>query len=240
MIILAFITSCPGVRAVDIVRTVDRVCDSLKNELGKPSLTKKKQMELYQMLIDWYASYAPDSILVYAPVCLKLAEELHDMEKVCTSYFHMDAAYNFRDNYDSAFFYYDKVRVIAVKERNKHMEADAIRMTAFSCARQGKYILAIDHYLKALAIYEHMAAVRDKEYERRGENRQQINILNNLSELNRRMNNTDAALRYLDMAAKLCSEVSEFILDGICLMCTTSMRSIIWSPAIRTWRSNMP
>jgi signal transduction histidine kinase len=191
---------CAGVRASDDVpKTTWPAYDSLY-VVRTPPLTKREQLRICSEKTGYYAGFAIDSVLLYGPVALALAKELQETETERGLYHHIGVAYDFRNDYDSAFACYDRARAIDVAAGDHSGEAGTLSLMVFSYARQGKYVTAIDHALEVLAIYESMDEQRNHVY---------INTLTNLSELYRRMNSPETAVQYLDRAAELCEEMEK-------------------------------
>jgi signal transduction histidine kinase len=189
---------CAGARAS--VKSENPQCDSLKNLLKTQSLTKEDQFRIYFEITGHYAGYAPDSVLVYAPLALSVAKGMNgmDAERHLYLHHHMGAAHTFRGNYDSAFVCYDRAMEIAVKAGNRLWEAGTLSLKVFSHAYQGKYISAIDCALKVIAICDDIAEEG---------NEVNVNTLTNLGELYRRMNNYGMSIYYLDRAAEMCERM---------------------------------
>jgi signal transduction histidine kinase len=189
IILLVCVSVCTGASDDDSLHAVKR-----------PPLTKREQFKIYYDKTGYYAGFAIDSVLLYGPTALALAEELREKESERVLYHHMGVAYDFRGNYDSAFICYDKARAIDVAAGDRAGEAATLSLMVFSYARQGKYVTAIDRSLEVLAIHESLEEQRNYTY---------INTLTNLSELYRRMNSPGMAIQYLDRAAELCEEMKK-------------------------------
>jgi signal transduction histidine kinase len=194
MILLASVPVCTGIRASDDTLSASvPACDSL-HAVNAPPLTKREQFKIYNEKTGYYASFAIDSVLLYAPTALALAKELQEKKAERILYHHIGVAYDFKGNYDSAFICYDKARAIDLAAGDRSGEAVTLSLMVFSYARQGKYVTAIDCSMEVLAICESMEEQWNPIY---------INTLTNLSELYRRMNSPGMAIQYLDRAAEL-------------------------------------
>jgi hypothetical protein len=66
-----------------------RECDSLKTLLVEQSLTEHQQMEIYAQITERYASFDPDSVIVYAPKVVALAEKLGDSDSIYIATLHI-------------------------------------------------------------------------------------------------------------------------------------------------------
>jgi signal transduction histidine kinase len=172
-------------------REKERLADSLKNLLRSPNLTERQELEIYSGLTGIYASYALDSVIFYAPKAVRLAQKFKEKRIEMGKYWDWGVALGFRNNCDSAVALLNKARKIAVELDDEAAEAAAITLTAFVFILDGKYHTAIDYYLKVLPGYE-----------ARGNYSGLASVLANLSELYRRLNNTEMAIKYLDMAAE--------------------------------------
>jgi signal transduction histidine kinase len=170
--------------------------DSLKNLLKTQSLTQKQELDIYQGIMGLYAGFAIDSVIAYAPQAIKLANQLNEKKIALEIYYHWGVAHSFRENYDTAVVLLDKAKQIAIELRDKKSEAEALGLIAFVYAQQGKYLTAIDYYLKVLPIHETT-----------GSKVGVTTVLTNLGELNRKLNNTGIAIQYLDKAAEVCEEI---------------------------------
>jgi len=171
--------------------------DSLKNILKTQSFTERQQLKIYSDITGCYASFAIDSVLIYAPKAIELARKLKDEKSEISNYYHFGAAYCFRDNYDSAFVCFNQIKELAAKSGDKQAEATALQFIAFAYARQGKYLSAIDFYTKSLKALDENQTQESK----------YISTLINLAELYRKLNNTDMAIQYLAKSEKLCNKI---------------------------------
>jgi signal transduction histidine kinase len=148
------------------------------------------------MLIEWYASFEPDSVIAYAPKMIRLAENLKHNKFLHRLYCHLCSAYCFKHDYENSQIYIDKAIQLAVKMKNRIAEAKSISLNAYLLLQQGKYIAAIDMYLKALLLYKSLNDIGNH-----------IFTLSSLCELNRKLGNTSIAIQYLDQSAELCKKL---------------------------------
>jgi signal transduction histidine kinase len=183
----------------DFVSESIRKIDSLKNILADRSLDERRQLEIYVVITEYYSSFDPDSVIVYAPKAISLAERLNEKALAQNTYCHLGTAHCFKCNYEASLFYLDKAQQLAIEMKNKLAEAKAIGQIAYMYSHQGKYITAIDLSLDVLAIQESL-----------GNTVNQVFVLASLCELNRKLGNTDIALRYLDEADRLCGILTGF------------------------------
>jgi signal transduction histidine kinase len=170
---------------------IEQTCDSLKNALRTQTLTEREKMDIYYSITGLYAAFSIDSAIVYAPKAIQLSEKLNEQRITMDAYIHWGVALGFRNNYDSALILLDKAQQIAIKLGDKECEINAFIKIAFIYVLQGNYLTAIDYYLKALPVYELMEDYNGL-----------ATVLANLAELNRKLNNTEIALQYLDKATK--------------------------------------
>ena len=166
--------------------------DSLKRLLNVEPLSEKRKLELYKDIAQSYASNDQDSLLRYATKAIPLARKLKEYDILFGCYIHAGAAHCFRANYDSALTYFDQLKSIAIEVGNKRMETVVLSFYAYIYMIQGKYHTAIDLYLNVLKIHE-----------RKGNMEGCLAALINLSEINRKLSNTETALQYLERAEKI-------------------------------------
>ena len=210
LLIAIFLAGVKAFAEEDAHKSFKLRADSLKNILNTQTLTEKQQLELYSKITSAYASFAIDSVIVYAPKALKLAQKLRNKEFEIANSSHLGVAYAFRNNLDSAFLYLDRMEELAIQLKSKLDEATALGHKAFACALHENYLSAIDYYIKALTILDGVNnSDKDKEANEYYNNQfyiRHITVLANLGELNRRLNNTDMAIQYLDKAAEISAE----------------------------------
>jgi signal transduction histidine kinase len=193
MFLIAFIMAYSVAFADDnIFEKTTKLCDSLKNELKKPSLTKRQKMMLYEHIASNYASFALDSTIAYGCKGIDIAEELREKEIAHKIYCHVGVAYGLLDNYDTAIFFLNRAYELAVEMQDDNRIISALWLSAYIYANQGKYIVAIDLYIKLLTIFEkyeneHVSLL--------------VAALCNLAELNRKLGNMSITIQYLDRAA---------------------------------------
>jgi len=166
-----------------------RRSDSLKIVLKTQTLTDKQKVDIYHAITGNYAAFAIDSVIFYGTIGIDLAQKLNDYETLGMFYCHVGTAYCFRSNYDTALMYFDRMKELGEKYGIKNAEAGGVQFTAFTYAKQGKYNTAIDYYLKSLELNEKNA-----------EHNGCLVSLLNLSEISRRLGNTEIAIQYLKQA----------------------------------------
>ena len=202
LVLLAFILSCrEAVYADSAFDSKKLQIDSLEKALKTQTLTERRQLDIYCKITTEYASFDIDSTLVYAPKAIELAQKLKDKKLEAENYSHLGIAYCFRDNYDSAFICFDKIKELAAKTGDIHKSITVFTYMAFAYAQQGKYLSAIDFYTKALKAVDESGSNETK----------YIGTLVNLAELYRRLNNPEMAIQYLTRSEKLCNKIKSEI-----------------------------
>jgi signal transduction histidine kinase len=168
--------------------------DSMKQLLTIHPITDIRMMEIYSKIADTYHSFDYDSSVFYAHKSLRLAQKHKATVTMIGIYSTLGLNYSFGSNYDSAFFYFNRMKELAKAGRDVEKETKALSMIAFTYAKQGKYHTSIEYYLNVLKISES-----------EGWTDRCIGILSNLSEINRRLGNTESAMQYLKQAEEKCN-----------------------------------
>jgi len=168
--------------------------DSLKQLLNQP-ISERQKLKICQDILTKYNGREQDTVIIYTKKARDIALKLNDEEALRELYLALGVACSFTSNYDSAYFYLDKARELAIKQGNKEKETRTNSVIAFAYAKEGKYNTAIDYFLKTLKMAEDR-----NEWER------YVMILSNLSEINRRLGNTEAAIQYLKQAEEKCNQ----------------------------------
>jgi len=182
----------------DIIDNIQKsIIDSLKKLLVIHPVTEDRKLEIYSELANAYHASDHDSSVFYAHKSLKLARKLKSNEEIIVIYCTLGLNYSFRGNYDSAFFYFNRMKELAIARRDIENETKALSMIAFMYAKQGKYHTSIEYYLKGLKISEN-----------EGWTDRCVGILSNLSEINRRLGNTESAIQYLKQAEEKCNTLN--------------------------------
>jgi signal transduction histidine kinase len=174
------------------------IIDSLKNILKTQSLTDKQHLDIYVAMLNFYAGYEIDSLKVYAPTVIELARKLNEYQDIIGCHAHLGMAYCFTSEYDTAFIYLNRMKEIAIEQGSKEWETDAVSLIAVTYAKQGKYHTAIDYFLEALKMAERLDMID-----------RCVMALTNISELNRRLCNTETAIQYLKQAEEKCNYLDE-------------------------------
>ena len=167
--------------------------DSLKQLLEVKPLSEKREMELCHYLAGAYHTFNHDSSAFYAHKSLPIALKLKADETLLDIYSNLGVTHTFASHYDSAFIYFDRMKELAIARKDIWYEAKAITMFGFTYAKQGKYHTSIEYYLKVLSIIE-----------KEGWTNRHVGALVNLSEINRRLGNTEIAIFFLKQAEEKC------------------------------------
>ena len=163
--------------------------DTLMRLLNSRQHPENIELEIYYCLANQYCSLQVDSALHYSMKGIPIAQKLNLYRPLMVMYTHVAAAHVFRSRFDSSLVYCNKLKETAVKRNDKLWETIAHQYYAEVYRKQGKYITAIDIYLKALKISEEEGLTENA-----------LSILIYLSEINRRLGNTEAALQYTRQA----------------------------------------
>ena len=183
----------------DIIDIIQKLAiDSLKKLLVIHPVTEDRKLEIYSELAKAYHASDFDSSVFYAHKSLKLARKLKTNEYFFDIYCALGLNYSFRGNYDSAFFYFNRMKDLAIARKDIENETKALSMIAFTFAKQGKYHTSIEYYLKVLKISEN-----------EGWTDRCVGIISNLSEINRRLGNTESAIQYLKQADEKCNTLND-------------------------------
>ena len=198
---LFVLTVSEAIAADDTYKEEYLFIDSLKNILETQSLPDNRKMEIYRDITYIFGKFAQDSVFVYAPKAIELARKQKDYVSITGLYNCIGVTYCFKSNYDSAFIYFDRVKELAREQGNKSFERDVLTFIAFAYAKQGKYNTAVDYYLKSLKI-----SIPDEEINVNA----YAKVLANLSEINRRLGNTETAIQYLKQAEENCNQMMKY------------------------------
>ena len=169
------------------------VIDSMKRALSAQPPERRK-MELFREIAYMFHVFNHDSTVHYAHKALTIAKKLNDPEVLIGTNSTLGLTHCFAGNYDSAFLYFNRMKEWAAERNDKNDETNALAMLAFTYAKQGKYHTSIEYYLKVLKILENDPALTHR----------YVGALANLSEINRRLGNTEIALVYLQQAEEKC------------------------------------
>ena len=205
ILLLALLITTGGAVVADDDRftwpnSVYNFADSLKQLINSQPITEKRKMELYREIAGQYQTIELDSSKVYLTKSIAMAQELKEYDILTDSYISLGINHSFQGNYEAAFSCFDRAKELAVEHGNKEMEAIVLSSTGFTYAKQGKHNTAIDYYLKYLKVSEN-----------EGWNENCIRALANLSEISRRLGNTETAIQYLKIAEEKCNKYKEFI-----------------------------
>jgi tetratricopeptide (TPR) repeat protein len=175
---------------------IHQIIDSLQQLNSTQALSKKQEMQIYTQIADKYHTIETDSSIAYRIKTITLARELNDFEELMKAYYSMAIDHIFKGNFDTAFDYLKQANDLALKHRNKEMEAAVLNSTGYAYMKQGKYNMAIDYYLKYLKMSEN-----------EGWTYNCIRALANLGEINRRLGNTEQSFQYLKQAEEINNQL---------------------------------
>jgi len=209
-IFLAFMLTIGRVAADDqlLVIRYNTPIDSLKQLLEVKSLSEKREMDLYEKIAGLYHYFDHDSSVYYAHKSMSIAHKLKANKMLIENYCTLGVTHCFASNYDSSFIYFEKMQTLAAARRDQKNEIKAITMFGYTYAKQGKYHTALEYYLKVLKIYENEGSIEKC-----------VGALVNISEINRRIGNTEMAIQYLQQAEEKCNSlkpVSNWHMPHIC------------------------
>ena len=197
-ILIFLLTSSAAVAADDNDFHRRHAIDSLKQRLNAQPATEKQRMGIYYELSFVYHEYDADSVIFYGNKAIVIAEKLKDYEILMRTFNNFGVISCFQGDFDRAFSYFDQQKALAIRHGDKREELTAMRCTAYTYAKQGKFNTAMDYYLKCLDFFENEGWTDDSKY---------LTTLTNISEINRRLGNTETAIRYLQRAEKKHNEL---------------------------------
>ncbi len=200
MLLLGVFSVCKNVFANDstIWDKASFTADSLKLELKKKPHTEKELFSIYSDIVGAYSGFAQDSVVVYAPKAIEYARKFKEHAIEMNLSRTMGVAYTFKAEYDTAIAIFKSLIEIDIKRGDKRSAAETLSLIAFTYAKEGKYNTAIDYYLEILKISENEGWTEDC-----------VRALTNLSEINRKLSNTQTALQYLKQAEEESNKLSE-------------------------------
>ena len=176
-----------------------RYIDSLQQVLKEQPLSEKETLKIFAEIAYMYHGIDHDSALFYAHKAIDIAQKYKEYKTLCDLYSNLGITCCFMGDYDAALVYLDKMKESAIKGELKDQELTAISYFGFTYAKQGKYNMAIEYYLKVLAMPE------IEEYPKT-----YVNILTNISEINRRVGNTEAGILFLKRAEEKCEQLQGY------------------------------
>jgi len=171
--------------------------DSLKQELNTQILTEKQKMQHFLHIGYLSQNFDLDTSILYLTKGISLAKKLKDDEMLIEFYAILGINFCFKGDADTAFHYFNQLKELAIKHGKKDKELSATLLTGYAYAKQGNFHTALDFYLKGLKIYENEGWTKEHGY---------VSNLANISEINRRLGNTETAIYYLKKAEKVCNE----------------------------------
>ena len=178
--------------------SVQRRADSLINILNTKKNTPSEQMQLYFELAEGYSVHDIDNCHLYAVKGLELAQKEKDKKMMIYFYGLMGNKYVYRNNYDSAIIVSQKRLQIAMELNDVVMQRGIYLGIGNVYARQGKFIMAIENYMKVIESWD-------------GEGGTRIYALafGNIGECYRRLNNPERAIYYLEQEKVIAEEIND-------------------------------
>jgi len=172
--------------------------DSIKQLLYNQANSEKQKMMLYSEIAGQFQGIDLDSSIVYVKKSITIAQKTNDYDVLTLNYILLGINHSFQGNYDEALDCFDRSKRLAMEHKNKKAEAHTLSSTGFMYAKQGKHNTAIDYYLQYLKISESEGWIENY-----------VKASANLSEINRRLGNTETAIRYLKQAEEKSSLLEE-------------------------------
>jgi len=175
--------------------------DSLLKVMNeKPVSTDERIRQLHELL-PALSAFDMERTLLFAQRGLAMTEGT-DRRKDRAAFLHFaSVAYTFQSKYDSAKIVLDMETELALSIPDVKTELMAVNMYAFLYARQGKYLTAIEYYLKAGALME-----------KDGDHNNLMNIYGNIGEINCCLHNYEQAVKYLKRGIEMGERLG---LDGL-------------------------
>jgi len=130
-----------------------------------------------------------ENLVKYAKRGIADFEHTQQWKGLYNCYSFCGLGYTFQSQYDSASVYYNKAQQIAFKSGNERLEGDSYFGLAYLYERWGKYVTALDYYVKHLAAVEKI-----KDYPPS----LLVRSYGNVGEINRRLHNYKMAVEYLE------------------------------------------
>ena len=183
--------------------------DSLEAILKKPSVTGNELYLAYKGLSDAYLHTDNKKSLEYAEMGVHLAREKNNTFQIAKFYSNFGDVYYFSNHLDSTLYYYKQsLEMLEDAEKEEAANKKDIESLRFSLLKNigvinvinGKYDLALDHFLKALDIAE-----KDNKPD------ETMELYLNLASTYTRMSNFQQGEAYYLRAEKLSHEINDSI-----------------------------
>lgn len=136
-----------------------------------------------------------DTLLLHT---LKYAQQLNDTSKIAKHYSELGVNYDLQRKGKLALLYYDSCLLYAVPAKLKEIASKAYHNKGNLYLYDWNYTLAIDYFLKSLAIDEELDDKRGMTY-----------CFNNIGKIHRKLKNYDKALEYLNRSLAYSIELKD-------------------------------
>jgi len=163
--------------------------DSLVNVLETKQLTTDEKLLLYSDICYYYLGSDPQKAKLYIQEAISFAEKENSAKYLGGYFGYLGSLYKFEGNYNYAIDAYNKGLNYSIKAKHEPGIAFLYGGIAEIYLMQAQLTIALDYMLKSLSIYEKDESFRSKS--------QQVNMLNNIGSLHRKMENADLAIDFL-------------------------------------------
>ena len=172
--------------------------DSLKRDIDTQGITESQRLYNYLQIAISYHGSVQDSAIFYAKKGITLAMKTKDNKRLREFYGILGMTQFFKANYEESYAALERARELAVAQGNKEEEMNLVALMGTAYAKAGKYNTSIDYFLQALKMAEEGGFIE-----------RSVMALANLSEINRRLGNTETALSYLKQAEEKSGHLEE-------------------------------
>ena len=134
--------------------------DSLENLLGASSMSDNELFRIYKDLTDAYIFTDTEKSLKYAWIGVNMAGERNNPYQIAEFYYYLGGVYYYSSKQDSALYYFDQsLEMLKHMKKNDEKGMDSLQIELYFSIgiinnNQGKYNLALDNYINALALAE--------------------------------------------------------------------------------------
>ncbi|MEM9991150.1 MAG: tetratricopeptide repeat protein [Bacteroidota bacterium] len=130
------------------------VIDSLNNELNKPKVSPRKQVELHNQLAKCYSVGKSDSFNFHINLAIDLANEIQDIDGKITAYYIL-ANFNYkRGNIEKGDEYVEKMRILSSETGYEKGMAHVYMSEGEKYLITSEYAAGLESMKKALVYYE--------------------------------------------------------------------------------------
>jgi len=187
--------------------------DSLLINTDIEKLTLKEKLGAYHMITEGYAPIDMKNTYIYGMKGLELAKRANDKRMISTFYRYIGSTYTYRASYDTAHIYQQMQIDIAEETQDRTLLLQGYFGLGNIYARQGKFQLAVESYLKCISFYNGDSSQGidiptvlrnlERSFEFYSPLRTYLMCLGNAGECYRRLKNPDRALIYLTEALEV-------------------------------------